>query len=167
MSLCLCFLSIKSPFDLSLFTKLWIVCLLGTPKNKNKTNSVASVHKRTISTVRPPLVGEVSANFITKFTSTHSIRFVIHTGVWTKKIISILDKVTWLILVNILVQCSILEQSNADELIKRYNRNQLQCCRSLWQSPAMFFLFRHSLLDVQISNQTIRHMSMDRVVNMD
>jgi hypothetical protein len=31
--------------------------------NKNKTNSVALVRKRTIPTKRPPLVGEVSANF--------------------------------------------------------------------------------------------------------
>jgi hypothetical protein len=31
----------------------------------------------------------------------------------------------------------------------------------------MLSLFRHSLLDVQISKQTNRHTSMDRVVNMD
>jgi hypothetical protein len=31
--------------------------------NNNNTNSVALVHKRTIPTERPPLVGEVSANF--------------------------------------------------------------------------------------------------------
>jgi hypothetical protein len=31
--------------------------------NEKKKNSVASVHKRTIPTERPPLVGEVSANF--------------------------------------------------------------------------------------------------------
>jgi hypothetical protein len=30
--------------------------------NKNKTNSVTLVRKRTIPTERPPLVGEVSAN---------------------------------------------------------------------------------------------------------
>jgi hypothetical protein len=30
---------------------------------KNQTNSGASVHQRTIPTERPPLVGEVSANF--------------------------------------------------------------------------------------------------------
>jgi hypothetical protein len=31
--------------------------------NKKQTNSVALVRKRTIPTERPPLVGEVSANF--------------------------------------------------------------------------------------------------------
>jgi hypothetical protein len=31
--------------------------------NKNKANSVALVRERTIPTERPPLVGEVSANF--------------------------------------------------------------------------------------------------------
>jgi hypothetical protein len=31
---------------------------------KSKLNSVALVHKRTIPTERPPLVGEVSANFL-------------------------------------------------------------------------------------------------------
>jgi hypothetical protein len=35
----------------------------GKQTNKNKTNSVALVRKRTIPTERPPLVGEVSANF--------------------------------------------------------------------------------------------------------
>jgi hypothetical protein len=34
-----------------------------TDYNKNKTNSVALVRKRTIPTERPPLVREVSANF--------------------------------------------------------------------------------------------------------
>jgi hypothetical protein len=34
-----------------------------THKLKKKLNSVALVRKRTISTDRPPLVGEVSANF--------------------------------------------------------------------------------------------------------
>jgi hypothetical protein len=33
--LCFCFLSIKSPVDLSLFTKLWIVCLLRTLSPRN------------------------------------------------------------------------------------------------------------------------------------
>jgi hypothetical protein len=32
---CFCFLSIKSPVVLSLFTKLWIVCLLGTLSSWN------------------------------------------------------------------------------------------------------------------------------------
>jgi hypothetical protein len=34
--------------------------------NVTKTNSVASVRKRTIPTERPPFVGDVSANFLTK-----------------------------------------------------------------------------------------------------
>jgi hypothetical protein len=33
------------------------------PQNKTKTNSVILVRKRTTPTERPPLVGEVSANF--------------------------------------------------------------------------------------------------------
>jgi hypothetical protein len=36
---------------------------LGTKQNKKKTNSGALIRQRTISTERPPLVGEVSANF--------------------------------------------------------------------------------------------------------
>jgi hypothetical protein len=36
---------------------------LGLPATKQKTNSMAWVRKRTIPTERPPLVGEVSANF--------------------------------------------------------------------------------------------------------
>ena len=40
-------------------------CTLHTPLHSqtNKTNSVALVRTRTIPTERPPLVGEVSANF--------------------------------------------------------------------------------------------------------
>jgi hypothetical protein len=34
-----------------------------SPEHKQKKNSVALVRKRTIPTERPPLVGEVSANF--------------------------------------------------------------------------------------------------------
>jgi hypothetical protein len=34
-----------------------------TRKTNTTTNSVASAHKRTIPTERPPLVGEVSTNF--------------------------------------------------------------------------------------------------------
>jgi hypothetical protein len=33
--LCFCFMSIKSPVDLSLFTKLWIVCLLENLSSRN------------------------------------------------------------------------------------------------------------------------------------
>jgi hypothetical protein len=37
--------------------------LFTTVENKNKTNSVALVRKRTTLNERPPLVGEVGANF--------------------------------------------------------------------------------------------------------
>jgi hypothetical protein len=43
----------------------WAICVayMGNT-NKTKTNSVALVSKRTIPTERPPLVYEVSANFL-------------------------------------------------------------------------------------------------------
>jgi hypothetical protein len=43
--------------------QLWIYRRRWEDKKQNKTNSVALVQERTIPTERPPLIGEVSANF--------------------------------------------------------------------------------------------------------
>jgi hypothetical protein len=40
-----------------------VLCLIVVQLPKPKLNTVALVHERTIPTERPPLVGEVSANF--------------------------------------------------------------------------------------------------------
>ena len=44
--------------------KNYVFCIRPTYKTKTKLNSVALVRERTIPTERPPLVGEVSANFL-------------------------------------------------------------------------------------------------------
>jgi hypothetical protein len=41
----------------------YVTCIRVVQVNKNKTNLVALVRKRTIPTERLPLVGEVNANF--------------------------------------------------------------------------------------------------------
>jgi hypothetical protein len=46
-----------------LFKSFDVFCELYNQINITKINSVAFVSKRTISTERPPLVGEVNANF--------------------------------------------------------------------------------------------------------
>jgi hypothetical protein len=50
-------------FEASLPSNLVASFLSMTNKTTNKTNSGALVRQRTIPTERPPLVGEVSANF--------------------------------------------------------------------------------------------------------
>jgi hypothetical protein len=45
---------------------IWVTCLKMTIKRAPVHNSVALVRERTIPTERPPLVGEVSANFCGK-----------------------------------------------------------------------------------------------------